>query len=70
MDKCGCTAILSEFGHETEIVFCPLHKAAPELLDACQAALITLNINRKQVVCQPLEDKLRAAITKAEERHD
>lgn len=42
-----------------------LMAAAPELLEACQSALITLNINRKSVTCKPLEDKLRAVIEKA-----
>ena len=37
-----------------------------ELLEACTYALMVLNINRKYVTCEKLEDKLRAAISKAE----
>lgn len=39
--------------------------SAPDLLDACQAALLTLNINRKYVECVPLEDKLRKVLAMA-----
>lgn len=39
-----------------------------ELLDACDAALLTLNINRKYVACPELEAKLRVAIAKAKDK--
>lgn len=40
--------------------------AAPDLLEACQTALVTLNINRRVIQIPQLEEKLRAAIQKAE----
>lgn len=39
MIKCGCTVkgLNDNVGWHMEIDYCPLHAAAPELLEACQA---------------------------------
>lgn len=42
-----------------------LFAASWDLLDACEAALLTLRINRRSIVCEPLEQKLTAALAKA-----
>ena len=37
MTECGCRIIFGEPQWESKIQYCPMHKAAPELLEACQA---------------------------------
>ncbi len=69
--NCGCRIEYAETIADGDpevdrIHYCPLHAAAEKLLDACGAALLTLNINRKRITCEPLEKKLRAAIAQAE----
>jgi len=44
--KCGCQIVYDEKRLRGKIKFCPLHEAAPDLLEACEKALgwlITLN---------------------------
>jgi hypothetical protein len=49
------------------IDFCPLHAAAPDLLEACQSALSLLqNIGTGKWTNTPAGDKLVKAIKKAE----
>ena len=38
MNECGCY-----YNHKDEIIYCPMHKAAPEMLEVCQFALEKLN---------------------------
>ena len=39
---CGCWAGAYKDGSGIEIEYCPTHKAAPELLEACEAASIAI----------------------------
>ena len=42
MMECGCRIIFGEPQWESKIQYCPMHKAAPELLEACWDALIVI----------------------------
>lgn len=64
--KCGCHI-------EGPIIkLCPMHKAAPELLEAAKKAAIVLSLETRHVdpttgdAVSPLMKELRAAIHKAE----
>lgn len=63
MKFCNCVALVNKHTHEVDgIGYCNLHKAAPELLAACKAALnMPAPIDRHVV-----EKFLKAAIQKAE----
>ena len=41
VSECGC--VLSQQGDETWFTYCPMHKAAPEMLDALIACLDALD---------------------------
>ena len=58
----GTMAVVAEYREELKRI----RILNAELLEACTYALMVLNINRKYVTCEKLEDKLRAAISKAE----
>lgn len=47
----------------TEIVRCPLHDAAPDLLEACQSALRELRATDHRF---PFEEAMEAAMAKAQ----
>ncbi len=65
MKPCGC-----DYHAPYGIEYCPLHKAAPELLEACKATLIDLRVAR--VLSEKGFDqtiaRLEEAIKKAEAR--
>ena len=71
MMECGCRIIFGEPQWESKIQYCPMHKAAPELLEACKKAV---EISRRGVVGirgqlardMELEVMLLRAIDKAE----
>ena len=70
MMECGCRIIFGEPQWESKIQYCPMHKAAPELLEACKKAV---EISRRGAVGirgqlareQELEVVLLRAIAKA-----
>jgi hypothetical protein len=58
--KCYCQVIIGAMKDKVE--FCPMHKAAPDMLEACLWALQ----NGAMLLDKGTLDKLRNAINKAE----
>jgi hypothetical protein len=73
---CGCQVILYDLGHNKwreDLEHCPLHKAAPELLEALKA--VTPSYRTQGCWCERSRDRhseacknAQAAIAKAESR--
>lgn len=61
---CGCT-LQQTYDDGPKFFFCPLHKAAADLLKACKAARISLIDDDKYAEFQPLLKTLEASIAKA-----
>ena len=67
-DRDGLSVCCTEYedrGKNENIANARLIAAAPELLEACQTALITLNINRRYIQIPKLQEALRKAVDKA-----
>jgi len=56
MEICGCT---TKIKMPYEVQFCPLHAAAPELLEACRGAIRALSSlkRNKQYLVKALHDR-------------
>ncbi len=80
MADCACDITIEELptgrGEHRDIEYCPMHKAAPDLLKACKEAVIAFDFTRQYVGEQTLPEikgwswydavlKLNAAIAKA-----
>jgi len=60
--SCSCTAKVNDIVYEVDICHCPLHKAAPELLEACKRALpIVQSYNATLSGVEVLEAAIAAA---------
>ena len=65
---CGCKVFQNVTPWTTRIEYCPMHQAAPELLEACRIAIETFDDNAPGPgdTEKGALRRLRAAIAKAE----
>jgi len=67
IEDCGCVIVSGVEGFEEDhIEYCPLHAAAPAMLEALKDALAIAAIEKHP--WRPWHDKARDAVTKAEGR--
>ena len=63
-EYCGCVVIQDQTA-DAYIVYCPKHKAAPDMYEACRKGLELLSINLEQYR-GTVSELLREALAKAE----